>query len=38
MDRVAKVQRVTSEVRVSVDLNIDGSGNYNIDTGLKYFY
>jgi imidazoleglycerol-phosphate dehydratase len=37
MDRVAKVQRVTSEVKVSVDLNIDGSGQYSINTGIPFF-
>jgi imidazoleglycerol-phosphate dehydratase len=37
MDRVAKVQRVTSEVKGSVDLNIDGSGQYSINTGIPFF-
>ena len=37
MDRVAKVERVTSEVKVSVDLNIDGSGKYSINTGIPFF-
>ncbi|NSW88343.1 imidazoleglycerol-phosphate dehydratase HisB [bacterium] len=37
MNRIAKIKRETSEVKVSVDLNIDGTGNYSIDTGIPFF-
>ena len=37
MARVAKVKRETSEVKVSVELNVDGSGKYSIDTGIPFF-
>jgi imidazoleglycerol-phosphate dehydratase / histidinol-phosphatase len=35
--RTAKVERNTSETRISVELNIDGSGKSNISTGLGFF-
>ena len=31
--RTAKVSRDTSETQVSVEVNVDGSGRYEIDTG-----
>ncbi|MBT3475689.1 imidazoleglycerol-phosphate dehydratase HisB [bacterium] len=37
MDRVAKVKRKTSEVKVSVELNLDGTGKYSINTGIPFF-
>ena len=37
MSRVAKVNRKTSEVEVSVNLDIDGIGKYSIDTGVPFF-
>ena len=37
MSRTAKVERKTSEVDVVVDLEIDGSGKYDIDTGVPFF-
>jgi imidazoleglycerol-phosphate dehydratase len=37
MPRKAKVKRNTSEVDVSVDVNIDGKGNYQISTGVAFF-
>jgi imidazoleglycerol-phosphate dehydratase len=37
MDRIAKVNRETSEVKVDVELNIDGTGKYSIDTGIPFF-
>ena len=37
MDRIAKVKRETSEVKVDVELNIDGTGIYSIDTGIPFF-
>ena len=33
----AKARRKTSEVDVSVDINIDGKGNYQISTGVAFF-
>jgi len=35
--RKAKVQRKTSEVEVTVDINLDGKGNYEINTGIPFF-
>ena len=29
--------RETAETKIKVELNIDGSGNYNINTGIKFF-
>lgn len=37
MARVAKVKRETTEVKVSVELDVDGSGKYSIDTGIPFF-
>ncbi len=37
MPRKAKVKRKTSEVDVSVDINLDGSGSYQINTGVAFF-
>lgn len=35
--RRAKVDRKTSEVKVGVDLTVDGSGRYDIHTGIPFF-
>jgi imidazoleglycerol-phosphate dehydratase len=35
--RKAKVERVTSEVKVKVELNLEGKGNFEIDTGIPFF-
>ncbi|OGE25056.1 MAG: imidazoleglycerol-phosphate dehydratase [Candidatus Dadabacteria bacterium RIFCSPHIGHO2_12_FULL_53_21] len=35
--RKAKTERVTSEVRVKVDINLDGKGVYEIETGIPFF-
>jgi imidazoleglycerol-phosphate dehydratase len=37
MNRTAKVDRETSETRVSLDLNLDGRGIPDIKTGLGFF-
>ena len=37
MTRMAKVSRKTSETDIEIELNIDGSGKYNIDTGVNFF-
>jgi len=35
--RTAEVERRTKETDIKVSLNVDGKGNYNIDTGVKFF-
>ena len=37
MERRAKIERKTSEVEVSVDINLDGKGDYDIETGIPFF-
>ncbi|MBI4285530.1 MAG: imidazoleglycerol-phosphate dehydratase HisB [Chloroflexi bacterium] len=37
VERVATIKRETGETRISLELNIDGSGRYEIDTGLAMF-
>ncbi len=37
MSRKATVKRKTTEVGVKVEINIDGSGIYNINTGIPFF-
>lgn len=36
-NRVAKVERVTKETEIFIELNLDGEGNCEIDTGLSFF-
>ncbi|MGI9558670.1 MAG: imidazoleglycerol-phosphate dehydratase HisB [Thermodesulfobacteriota bacterium] len=36
-ERKASVERKTNEVKVSVDLNVDGSGVFDIQTGIPFF-
>lgn len=36
MERRTKLERKTSEVEVSVDINLDGSGKYDIETGIPF--
>ncbi|MHA1292620.1 MAG: imidazoleglycerol-phosphate dehydratase HisB [Promethearchaeota archaeon] len=36
MARVIEVSRMTQETKIEVKLNLDGSGKYEIDTGLKF--
>lgn len=36
-DRKARTKRTTSEVKVDVEINLDGEGNFNIDTGIPFF-
>lgn len=36
-DRKAEFSRKTSETEISAFLNIDGMGNYDIDTGIGFF-
>ncbi len=37
MKRKAKVDRKTSEVKVNISLDIDGSGKFDIKTGIPFF-
>ena len=34
--RTAKVERNTNETQITVELNLDGSGQHNIDTGVGF--
>ena len=36
MARKGKISRKTKETSISVDLNIDGKGKYQIDTGIGF--
>lgn len=36
-DRVAEIERNTNETKISIKLNLDGTGKINIDTGLSFF-
>ena len=35
--RTAKINRKTQETEVTVEINLDGSGNYKINTGIGFF-
>ncbi len=37
MKRSATIDRNTSETQIKIELNIDGEGNYQIDTGIGFF-
>ena len=37
MERTAKVSRKTSETDIEIELNIDGTGKYDIETGVNFF-
>lgn len=36
MARIAKLTRKTNETEISIELNLDGSGKYEIDTGIGF--
>jgi imidazoleglycerol-phosphate dehydratase len=35
--RTARIERNTSETRITIDLAIEGSGSYQISTGIRFF-
>jgi imidazoleglycerol-phosphate dehydratase len=35
--RQAKIERKTTEVKAKIDINLDGSGKFDIDTGIAFF-
>ena len=37
MTRNSNVSRKTSETDIEIKMNLDGSGNYNISTGVNFF-
>ena len=37
MPRSSEIERKTSETQIHIDLNLDGSGKSNIDTGIGFF-
>ena len=37
MARISTINRKTKETDISLTLNIDGTGNYNINTGIGFF-
>lgn len=37
MNRNAKVERNTTETQISLEINLDGKGKYNIATGIGFF-
>lgn len=36
-DRIAEIKRVTHETQIEIQLNLDGSGKSDIDTGIAFF-
>ena len=37
MSRISKVSRKTSETDIDIEMNLDGTGEYNISTGVNFF-
>ncbi|NYC95289.1 imidazoleglycerol phosphate dehydratase HisB [Clostridium acetobutylicum] len=35
--RTAFIERKTTETSIEVDINLDGEGKYDIDTGIGFF-
>lgn len=35
--RVSKIERKTNETDIEISLNVDGKGNYDINTGIRFF-
>ena len=36
-ERYSKIKRATSETEIELSINLDGTGNYNINTGIPFF-
>jgi len=36
MNRKSKIQRKTSETSINVELNLDGTGEYQVETGIQF--
>jgi imidazoleglycerol-phosphate dehydratase/histidinol-phosphatase len=36
-DRIVELERNTKETKIKLSLNLDGNGEHNIDTGLKFY-
>lgn len=37
MERIASLERITNETKIHMTLNLDGSGNANVRTGIGFF-
>ena len=37
MTRISNVSRKTSETDISIKMNLDGKGKYDIETGINFF-
>lgn len=37
MERIASLERITNETKIRMTLNLDGSGNANVKTGIGFF-
>ena len=37
MSRISNVSRKTSETDITIKMNLDGEGKYNISTGVNFF-
>lgn len=35
--RIAKIERNTQETQISLEINLDGAGEYQVDTGIPFF-
>ena len=35
-NRIAKIERITSETKINLELNIDGSGKADVKTGIGF--
>lgn len=37
MDRKSKIQRKTAETNITIELDVDGTGQYQVETGIQFF-